>query len=196
MVDVQDRLLADLMREHGQELESPQPQIQGSKRRSRRAPLAAAFAVLVSGVLATTVLLSGGPSASSASAVTLNPDGSVTVSLGEVLETDQANRQLAALGVRARIAKVEPGCTETGELIPPNSYSHQQQDDMVESNDAGHGLSSLVWTIHPEAIPAGDTVLIRAELYEGARLPAVGSGISLYRGQAPACKSPGKFYPG
>ncbi len=69
---------------------------------------------------------------------------------------------------------------------------------MVEpQRTAGEG-----WVIHPDAIPQGDTILITAQLanhgrpviFHGKAIAAVGSSIGLYRGSAPTCQPPARFY--
>jgi hypothetical protein len=176
------------------------------RRSAQRAPLAVASLLLLAALATAALTLTAGTSTTPAYAVTVNANGSITVTLNEVIGVGAANEALARLGVRARIAEIEPGCTQTGEkALPPGTYSHEQQELMVEPRKVGEGLAGLDWVIHPNAIPAGDTLLITAELANGGRpvaahdgkaVFAVGSSIGLYRGAAPTCQPPGTFYPG
>ncbi len=169
-----------------------------SRRWASRGRFAAAGALALAGAAVAVLLsVSAGPSAPAAFAITQQPDGAITLTLNEIVGVGAANQELATLGVRARLAEVEPGCTATGEIIPPRSYSRQRQEEMVETQRGdGPGLNGLVWTIHPSAIPTGDTLLITAEVIAGTPVPVVSSTTSLYRGAAPTCQPPGENYVG
>jgi hypothetical protein len=205
MSRIEDRLWTDLVARPGagSALSARQPlPVRG---RSRRTALAATGLALT-GLIIAVALATGGTETTPAYAVTVNANGSVSVTLNEVLGVSGANEQLTRLGVRARIARVEAGCTQAAEnAIPPGDISHEQLPTMVEPQKAGEGLAGLDWVIHPDAIPQGDTVLITAQLanegrpvatYQGKPVSAVGSSVSLYRGAAPTCRPPGTFYPG
>ena len=177
------------------------------RHRSRWAPLAIG-AVSVTGVtLALALGLTGSTNTTSAYAVTVNPDGSVSVTLTEVLGVSGANEALARLGVRARIAQVEAGCTQTGDRVrlAPGAAAHEQQEQIVEPQKDGEGLAGINMIIHPDAIPTGDTALITAQLADSGRPVATSHGkpvsaaswtVGLYRGAPPTCQPPGTFYPG
>ncbi len=189
----EDQLWSDLVIAHS--TMRSDDRLPAAKRRwASRGRFAAAGAVaIVVGAVAIMLSLSAGPSAPAAFAVTRQPDGSITLTLDEITGVSAANQELASLGVRARLAKVEPGCAATGELIPPSSYGHRRQEEMVETQRSdGPGLNGLVWTIRPSAIPPGDTLLITAEVLAGAPIPVVASTTSLYRGAAPTCQPPGE----
>lgn len=201
MSKIEDRLWVDLLDEPEAERALAARQPSGNLKRARRAPLAAGGLVLVGALLVAVLMLTGGTSATPAYAVALNADGSVTLTLNEVLGVTGANEALEKLGVRVRIARVEAGCAATADPIHgPGEPSGQQLMSMVEpQRTAGEG-----WTIHPDAIPQGDTVLITAQLANGGRpvifrgkaITAVGSSIGLYRGAAPTCRAPARFYTG
>jgi hypothetical protein len=166
-------------------------------RRSRRTSFAAAGGLALIGAIVAVVWLTASTSTTPAYAVTVNGDGSVTLTLNEVIGASSANEQLAKLGVRAVIAKVEPGCTATGEAVPIPSSTFSQQERMVETEKPREGLSGLVWVIHPSAIPPGDTVLITVQLvnggnpvatFNGRAISALSGSIGLYHGSAPACR--------
>jgi hypothetical protein len=192
----EDQLWSELVLAHSAMTAEPLSATQ--QRRARRAPFAAVGAVaLVGAAVAAILSISAGPSAPAAFGITQQANGAVTLTLNEILGVTAANQELAALGIRARLAKVEAGCRATGELITPTSYGHQRQEEMVETQRSnGTGLNGLVWTIRPSAIPQGDTLLITAEVISGSPLPALASTVSLYRGTAPSCQSPGETYKG
>ncbi len=201
MSKLEDRLWSDLLGEPEADRALAATQPAGRRKPARRAPLAVGGLVFVGGLLAAALMLTGGSSTTPAYAVALNPDGSVTLTLNEVLGVAGANEGLEKLGVRVRIARPEAGCTATAEPIHgPGEPSAQQLMSMVEpQRTAGEG-----WIIHPDAIPQGDTVLITAQLanggrpviYRGKAITAVGSSIGLYRGAAPTCQPPAEFYTG
>ncbi len=176
------------------------------RRRARRAPLADGSLVVLGAIVATALTLTASTGTSPAYAVTVNANGSVSVTLTEVLGVSGANEALARLGVRARIARIEAGCTQTGDKAFSQGHeSHELQERMVETQHAGEGFAGLAWVIHPDAIPQGDTLLITAQLANGGRPVATQAGkpiavlastIGLYRGPAPTCQPPGTSYPG
>jgi hypothetical protein len=199
MTNFEDQLWSELtLAQRTMPHEDGRSSYQARRRRAPRGRLAAAGVIALGGAaVAVAFSVAAGPTAPAALAVVQNPDGSITLTLNEIVGVSTANRDLANLGVRVRLARVEAGCTATGELIPPASYGHQRQEEMVESQSSSSGeLSSLVWTIHPSAIPSGDTLLIAAQVIAGSSVPAVASTTSLYRGAAPVCQSPGENYPG
>ena len=177
----------------------PVLQPSGRPRRSRRTSFAAAGGLALVGAIIAVVWLTASTSTTPAYAVTVNGDGSVTLTLNEVIGTSGANKQLAKLGVRAVIAKVEPGCTAaTGAALPIPSSTLSRQERMVETEKPREGLSGLVWVIHPNAIPPGDTVLITVHLvnggnpvamFNGRAVSALAGSIGLYHGSAPACRA-------
>ncbi len=206
MTKIDERLWADLIQEPGANRALAAAQPPRRRRSPRRAPLAAGALVLFAAIVAAAMTLTAGTSTTPAYAVTVNPDGSVSVTLTEVLGVSGANEALARLGVRARIAKVQAGCTQTGEKVrlEPGAAAHEQQELIVEPQKNGEGLAGINMIIHPDAIPQGDTALITAQLDDGGRPVAVPHGkpvsavawtVGLYRGAAPTCQPPGTFYP-
>ncbi len=189
----EDELWEMLAREHGAATVRAGRPTHRAPHRRRALPLAAA-AVTLAAATATIVVLSAGGSPSAAYAVTQNADGTVTLTLDEIIGVQPANEALAKLGVRAVVAKVEAGCDETGQTVrPPRPGSVLE---MVETAKAGEGLGGLSWVIHPAAIPPGDTLRLSVQIDPYSRIPAVGEGLALFRGQAPSCSRPGVFYPG
>ena len=204
MANIEDKLWTGLTATPEAETALTTRQPPSVRRRAPRAPLATG-GMAIAGVIAAVALTTGGSGTTPAYAVTVNPNGSVSVTLNEVLGVSGANEQLERLGVRARIAKIEAGCAETGDAIAPGDPADQQIPRMVEPQKVAEGLAGLDWVIHPEAIPPGDTLLITAQLanegrpvakYHGKEITAVASGTGLYRGAAPTCQPPGTFYPG
>ncbi len=161
-------------------------------RRRRLLPLAGV--VVLAAVTAVVVaLMSAGGNPPAAYAVTQNEDGTVTLSLNEVLGVEPANEQLARLGVPVVVAKVEAGCDETGEPVRPSA---PRFGEMIEPAKTGSGLEGLTWVIRPALIPAGDTLRLSVQLDPNSSIPALGTGMALFRGPAPRCSRPGIFYPG
>ena len=204
MSSIQDRLWTDLVREPEAKraLTAQQPT---ARNRTRGIKLTIGGSVLLGAIVTAALALTGGTSPTPAYAVSVNADGSVTLTLSELIGVTAANETLARLGVRARVARIEAGCAQTGEPIheSPGEPSYEQLQRMVESQKTGEGLPGLVWVIHPNAIPQADTVLITTQLANGGRpvathdgkaISAVGSSVGLYRGAAPPCQPPGRFY--
>lgn len=144
MSKLEDRLWSDLLGEPEADRALAATQPAGRRKPARRAPLAVGGLVFVGGLLAAALMLTGGSSTTPAYAVALNPDGSVTLTLNEVLGVAGANEGLEKLGVRVRIARPEAGCTATAEPIHgPGEPSAQQLMSMVEpQRTAGKGGSS------------------------------------------------------
>lgn len=197
MSSFDDMLWSELVQAHSTLPRAALGRAEGRRRRSPGRLVAVGAIALVGATMAVLLSMSAQPSAPAAFAITQQPDGSVTLTLSEIMGVGSANQELADRGIPVRIAKVEAGCTATGEIVPPRSYSHERLGEMVEiQRDDGVGLSGLTWTIHPSAIPPGDTLLITAEVVSGSRVPAVASRIGLYHGQAPTCQPPGDNYVG
>ena len=160
--------------------------------RRRLFALAGAILGLAAVIVAVAALESGGGSPPAAYALTQNPDGTVTLTLSEVLGVEPADEQLAKLGIPVVVAKIEPGCDETGELVRPTAPRY---GEMIEPAKMGPGFGGLTWVIHPSLIPAGDSLRLSVQLDPDSSIPALGTGIALFRGQAPRCSRPAIFYP-
>lgn len=138
----------------------------------RWAPVALGGLASGIGALVVSVMLSAGTS-SPAYAVTEQSDGTITVTLSELVGVTGANQELAKLGVKATVTKVEPGCTATVATVPlPAGLG------VKLAHPEPGGL-----TIHPTEIPPGDSLLLTAQQL-GA---GVGLSVGLYRGPAPSC---------
>jgi hypothetical protein len=191
MSKIEDRLWIDLLGQPEADRALAARQPSGGRKPARRTPLAVGGLVLVGALLAAVLMLTGGTSTTPAYAVALNPDGSVTLTLNEVLGVKGANQALKRLGVRVRIARIVAGCTATAEPIHGSGEpTYEQLRGMVEPLRTGEGA----WIIHPDKIPQGDTILITAQLgkpviFHGKTVTGVGSSIGLYHGTPPTCIS-------
>jgi hypothetical protein len=192
MSSFEDRLWSELVREHGDALtvaggiarRSPRARRASGPRRSWRVPVVAGALVLTA---STTPL---------AYAVVVNRDGSVTLTIDELIGVSAANARLAELGVRAKVAIVKAGCTASGvrarfPLRRGGGRSEPWIAGMIRPEKSHPGFGGVGMVIRPGWIPRGDTLLLRARwldgTHAGAPLPAVGLTFGLYRGQAPAC---------
>jgi hypothetical protein len=185
----EDALWAELVNDHGAKLLGTGPRTRARQRRSRRLPVAAGGIALIGAIVVAglTVTATTSPPAY---ALVVNPNGSVTLTINELIGITGANAQLAKLGVRARVAKLEPHCSERGHFIrvpfdPPRLP--------VEPEKVRNGFSGLRMVIHPSTIPPEDTLLLTARLirgtHDGSPFQALGMSMGLYRGAVPACGS-------
>lgn len=90
-------------------------------RRRRQRGLSALAAASIAAAGLVLALGTSGSGVSPAYAVVVKPDGSVALSVRELLGVGPANARLASLGVRARLVRREPGCATRvkGTLMPP-----------------------------------------------------------------------------
>jgi hypothetical protein len=191
MSNIEDRLWMDLIREPeaGRALAASQPSPE--RARSRRPSLAVGGVVLLGAIIAVVATLTATTSTPPAYAVTVNSDGSVALTLNEVIGVRGANEALARLGVRARVAQIAAGCTQAGEI----DRSDGRQLYVEPQKGVGRGFAGINLIIYANAIPQGDTVLITAQLnppvkYHGREVASVSSTWGLYRGAAPTCRPP------
>jgi hypothetical protein len=121
-------------------------------------------------------------------ALVVHRDGSLTLTVNELVGIGPANTRLAKLGVRVRLAKIEPGCRAKGR---PVSLYGRLLPEQVRPEKVGHGLSGLRMLVHPSAIPAGDTLLLvfhRIVARSRARsILGIAGTMGLYRDPAPKC---------
>lgn len=195
MSKVEDRLWSELVRDHASELELAGTHRAPRQRRPRlrRTPLAIGGLGLAGAITAATLALTA-TTGSPAFAVTENEDGWVTLTINELVGVTGANEELAKLGIRARVARYEAGCTAThGELVRPAatlSTPPAEQGGIVQAV-AGQGLAA--WRINPSAIPPGDTLSLIATAEDSTNTGSFAFesfGSALYRGSAPACFPP------
>jgi hypothetical protein len=173
MSTFEDNLWDELVREHHAEHAQPGPAI--NRRPARRRLLASTSLSLAGAGTAVALALTTG-TAAPAFAVTSNPNGTVTVTISQIAGIAGANSELEALGISARAVPVVQGCTATLQPLPKGTA-------------AGAVLPApnmQSFTITPSLIPAGDTVVLAAQLSAGA----VQTTDALVQGAAPACVAP------
>lgn len=193
----EDRLLAELLEQHGAVLaDAPVlPQIPARRARARSWLGLPARRLLPAGALAlalatalvalVTGLGSGGGGVTPAYAVVQNGDGTVTVTIRELLGIDGANRELRTLGVRARVVPSEGSCQTDPAQFRQARISEELSRRIVTPVFLA-GAPSVV--IEPSAIPADDTVVIGVRTLDTQGEPAAtGLETAIYEGAAPPC---------
>lgn len=190
MLDFEDDLWAQLVSDHGAELLHLGPRSRRTGRRWWRAPLAAGAIALTVAIVAAALGITASTSPP-AYALVVNANGSVTLTINELVGVSGANAQLAKLGVRARVARFERNCTTRNHFVRvpwPHVGAVRQ---VVEPEKLRSGLAGLRVVLHPSTIPSGATLLLTARLiggtHDGTPMQAVGMSMGLYRGPAPAC---------
>jgi hypothetical protein len=179
MSKFEDHLWREVVRQHGHDLEPATPP--RVKRRRARPRLLAGTTLGLAAMGAALALVLGAASSSPAFAVTPNHDGTWTV---KILRSDgiaAANARLTALGVRARVVRVEDGCAAASMLTP--------QSTAVKPGAINWTID---WTriqarIDPGKIPAGRTLVIAAWRAGGRVVVAPGRAVS---GAPPVCLPP------
>jgi hypothetical protein len=181
----EDRLWDELVEQHGTLLLDPPPAVvhrapvpAGRVRWAPRRRLSiAALGTAVAGVL--TALLIGlgssGGGGTPAYAVTSNGDGTVTVTIREIVGIEGANAKLAALGVPVHVVPVEPDCPAVGSGSTPDRVSPERQHTIL-SPTGPPSIASVKVT--PAAIPSGDTLVIGARQLNAG---AIALGGALYK---------------
>ena len=149
MTCFEDRLWADLVREHGDEIRI-HPSLNRSHTTDRRRPalLRTGAALAAVGLAAGAVLIFTATNAvPPAYAVTTNPDGTVTVTLNEISAISGLNAELARDGLRAKAIPLTATCSTRGfpNMLP-----------------TGSNPSTYTITIVPADIPPGYTAILAA----------------------------------
>jgi len=148
-------------------------------------------AIVATAVLAVLALTSGGGRA--AWAVQLRGDGTVSITLNDLLGVSPANARLRALGLPVTIQQARQRCSAKGELDRRVS-TISLLEHVVRRELRSNGQPKLRWIIYPAAIPQGDTLGLVAQLAPPTRSTrAFVYQAKLYRGSAPGCISPGTF---
>ena len=188
MTKFADELYADLMEQHGGELERltlqrrQQQAAAGGGRETARAARARRPLWVTAGGLAAAAAVAVGftvfGESTAAYAVTQNPDGTVTVSLNSPSGVSGANSQLKIDGDSVVVVPVRADCPSIGSLPHPTTHPSGP-----ESTSAGRDGSV---TIKAKGLPAGVTVLVAAEQGAGHGMELV---VGLITGAAPACVS-------
>lgn len=166
-----EELLLERLKQH-----EPDPGAALPPRRRLAPVVVAATAVLAA--LAAVVLPSLGEGGPTAQAVTLNPDGTVTINLREDLDNiDVANRELRELGVSniVIVGYSEPGGCAPEDLPKPGD-SYPNGLTMSVTDDAGSRE-----VIRLELIPPGHTVLVIGEhrVFDGGEVISLRTDVVL-----------------
>lgn len=174
MSSFEDRLFADLMREHSAVLAEPDsPPL----RRGARPVWAVAGAVAVAGLTAAGIgLVTGG---TPAYAVSRGADGTVTVSVRKISGVAGANAELRRMGVPVVAVPVRKGCT-----AQVREDRHLPSPVYATSPSTSEDQRNATFTLQLEHLPAGDTVVLGTQtLSDGAVVLA----LTVVIGPAPAC---------
>lgn len=183
MARFEDRLWSELVEQHGAALAEQPVLVTSAPRRLHRGPIAAIGLAVAIALAAVVIGLSRGGGAS-AYAVVANPDGTVTVTINELVGVEPANERLQQLGVPARIPPVTAGCTTSSADLRSARLTPEQSRKAFEPI-GGNGAYSV--RIDPKGIPAGDTLVLRAyELPSGL----ISMKALLIEGPAPSCLTP------
>jgi len=181
----EDRLFRELVEQHGSLLTEPPAAAPVLPRRLRRRPAVAIALALAVALAAIVIGLSRGGGGTNAYAVVTNPDGTVTVTISELVGVAPADERLHELGLPVSVAAVTEDCpVERSELhradVPPEVMSR-----IVETVSPA-GRTGV--RIDPSAIPAGDTLLLSAN---ERRAGVIALRELLIEGSAPSCVPPG-----
>jgi hypothetical protein len=171
MSTFEDRLWAELVREHGDQLRAHDRASPLRRRHTRRpAVLSGAAALAAAGLIAAAVLaFTGTTAAPPAYAVTSNPDGSVTVTLNDISGVTALNAELARDGIAARAIPLTAGCPIHGFVNPMPSATNP---------------STYTITIVPREIPPGYTAVLAAGQNASGRVELLQGALP---GPLPAC---------
>jgi hypothetical protein len=174
---------------------------------SRRAALATGGLVSAA-VLAAVVLTLSASTSPPAYAVIVHRDGTVSLTLNELVGVGPANERMAELGVRARLVRTEHGCTDTAKPIPFTQARGRTTratqlkrveatlrvlQQMLHPAKSGHPSGVRMW-IRPDAIPHGETLVLAFHRVPTVKhkgvavgIVDVGGSVGLYRDPAPTC---------
>lgn len=182
----EDRLIGDLMEQHGPAL--AELQRGGPTKRSRRPLWLSGAVVVIAAVIATSVTLAGGGS-TPAYAVTQNPNGTVTLTLTEMAGITGANAELRKMGLPVLVVSTADDCRD--------HFVYQATNDALSnglSGDLANGNGQFTFSL--DQIPAADTLVIGARpvtVTQGVPMPPKGGlkGVimsdGLVKGRPPAC---------
>ena len=177
MTKFEDRLWREIVHKHGADL----AEIEGHQvRRARPRVLAGTTVGLALAGVASVLVLSAA-SSPSAFAVSRNADGTVTVKLQRIAAIHGANAKLAALGIRARLVEVVPGCQ-----VKTLSPAAAQAMTLARSMAGKPAPQAAITRLDPREIPPGKWQVIPT--YPVAGTVHVDPG-HLIQGRAPVCIS-------
>jgi hypothetical protein len=181
MTKFEDRLLQQLVAEHGHGLRAVQRPAPARRRARRPVWMATGAAGAVAAVTAAVMALGSAP-ASAAYAVTRHA-GTVSVAVYRASGVAGANAALHRLHSRVVVVPVRPGCPPIGSLPRPDPAPHPAV--WVQAGVNGHGHRSVSVKIKG-AIPAGDTMILA--FTGNPRSGSVGAG-GIITGPVPRCVS-------
>jgi hypothetical protein len=185
MTKFEDRLLGQLMAEHGHHLRAVERPAPARRRARRRVWLAAGAAGAAAAVTAAVMALGSAP-AYAAYSVTRHANGTVTVSVSRSSGVAGANVTLHAMGARVVVVPVRPGCPAIGSLPRPHPAPHP--DVSVKTGVAGNGHRSVTVKVWGKGgIPAGDTMVLAFNGKPGGGT-SMGAG-GIITGPVPRCVS-------
>lgn len=173
MGSFEDQLWSELARAHGDELSRARREPARHGRTRPVALTAGAFGVV--GAVTVVSLALTATTGTPAYAVTEHTDGTVAITIHDLIGVDGANAELAKLGVPVRAVTIDSSCH--GTYHPDPNLPPVHGTVLVRST----GQDEI--TVRPANIPAGDTLLLAAKQV-GSR---VAMSIALVRDPAPSC---------
>jgi hypothetical protein len=184
----EDRLWGELVERHGALLaEAPAVALRAPaarRRRVRRVPAIVAAAATILGLVLALVIGLGSNRGASAFAVVTNADGTITVTIGELVGVTPADERLEELGLPVRVVPVTAGCPVDPAQLRLARLSPEEFRGVYQFS-GGQGVASV--RIDPSRIPHGDTLMLRAtERPNGV----VALRALVVEGAAPACLPP------
>lgn len=142
----EDRLFADLMDEHGDDLANTRRS--AARRGVPRPVMVAAGTVALAGVATAGVVATGGHN-NPAYAVSVHSNGTVSMSLQEMKAVGPLNAKLRRLHVPIRAVRVRRGCTSTSTYTPDPGR-------IV----AAHPAKVVSVVVRTRGLPAGQTIVV------------------------------------
>ena len=185
MTKFEDRLLGQLMTEHGHHLramERPAP----ARRRARvRRPVWLATGAAGVGAAAPAAVMALGSAPAMAAYSVTQHDGTVSVSVYRASGVPGANAALHRIHARVVVVPVRPGCPPIGSLPRPHPAPHPAMSVGAGAGPNGH--RSVTVKVGKGGIPKGDTLILAFTGNPRAGGSVGGGGI--ITGPAPSCVS-------
>jgi hypothetical protein len=183
MTKFEDRLLGQLMAEHGHHLRAVQRPAPARRRAGRPLWLATGAVGTAAAVTATVMALGSAP-ALAAYSVTQR-GGTVTVAVNRPSGVAGANTALHRMRARIAVVPVRPGCPPIGSL--PRSHPAPHLSVSVAAGmPRKNGHRAIRVRIGKPGIPAGDTMILAFS--SGPGRSSLGAG-GIITGRVPRCVS-------
>jgi hypothetical protein len=182
MTKFEDRLLGQLMTDHGHHLRAV-PRPAPARRRVRRPVWLATGAVGAAAAVTAAVMALGSAPAYAAYSVTQH-HGTVTVTVNRPSGVAGANTALRAIRARVRVVPVRPGCPAIGSLPRPRPAPHLGVWVETRVSKSGHRSVSVKLR---GGIPKGDTMILAFSGQPGSGT-SLGAG-GIITGRVPRCVS-------